>query len=66
MSTLAEIESAAEALTVAEMEELLLFIATYLRRARQSAPQPRVFSPEQIREWIAEDEADLKRLHEKP
>jgi hypothetical protein len=66
MSTLAEIEAAAEALTAEEKQELLLFLATCLRRERQSMPSPRTFAREQIDAWIAEDEADLKRLHEGP
>ncbi len=61
MSTLAEIKNAAEELTIDEMEELLLFLAIRLRTDRQMAPPPRQFSREQIRSWIAEDEADFER-----
>ena len=42
--------------------ELLLFLATCLRRERQSMPPPRRFTREQMGAWIAEDEADLERL----
>jgi hypothetical protein len=61
MSTLAEIENAAEKLSVEEKEKLLLFLATLLRSGRQQLPPPRRFTREQIGSWIAEDEADLER-----
>lgn len=66
MNTLAEIETAAEDLSAAEKQELLLFLATRLRRERQQAPPPRRFTREQMEAWIGEDEADLERLHRKP
>jgi hypothetical protein len=63
MSTLAEIESAADALPAAEKQELLLFLAARLRSAGWAdLPPPRKFSREQIEEWIAEDEADMRQL----
>jgi hypothetical protein len=66
MNTLADIENATEALSAAEKQELLLFLATRLRRERQTAPPPRRFTREQIGSWIAEDEADLERLTKSP
>jgi hypothetical protein len=66
MNTLAEIETAADDLSAAEKQELLLFLATRLRRERQKAPPPRRFTREQMAAWIGEDEADLERLHRKP
>jgi hypothetical protein len=60
MNTLADIETAAQKLSVEEKEELLLFLATQLRTGRQQLPPPRRFSREQIGSWIAEDEADLE------
>jgi hypothetical protein len=62
MSSLPEIEAATESLSAAEKQELLLFLATCLRRERQSIPSPRRFTREQVDAWIAEDEADLERL----
>ena len=62
MSTLAEIENAAEKLSAVEKEELLLFLAKRLRGERQNIPLPRRFGREQVDAWIAEDEADLQRL----
>jgi len=59
MSTLAEIEAAADALPAAQKEELLLFLAVRLREGR-ALPQPRDFTKEQMDAWIAEDEADME------
>ena len=66
MNTLADIETAANALTDAEKQELLLFLAASLRRDRINAPAPRQFSAETIKAWIAEDEADFERLSRTP
>jgi hypothetical protein len=62
MSTLAEIESAADTLPVEQKEELLLFLASRLREDRSTMPPARRFSKEQIQEWISEDEADMERF----
>ena len=62
MTTLADIESAAGALTGTEKQKLLLFLAASLRRERAQLPQPRRFSIDTQRAWIAEDEADFERL----
>ncbi len=59
MSTLAEIEVAAEALSPEEKQELLLFLAVRLREGR-TLPEPRDFTREQMDAWIAEDEADME------
>jgi hypothetical protein len=66
MNTLADIETAADALTEAEKQELLLYLAASLRRERINTPAPRRFSPETIKAWIAEDEADFERLSRSP
>jgi len=62
MNTLADIESAATTLTEAEEQELLLFLATSLRRQRAQLPPLRRFSIDMMRAWIAEDEADFGKL----
>jgi hypothetical protein len=62
VNTLADIETAADALTDEEKQELLLFLAASLRRERARGPAPRRFSADTMRAWIAEDEADLERL----
>ena len=64
MSTLAEIEKAAEQLTPQQQQELMLFLGARLRADRSSLPEPRQFSREQVQSWVAEDEADLKRFRE--
>jgi len=57
MSKLAQIETAAESLSVQEKEELLRFLAMRLRKER-SDPAPRVYSDEEVASMLAEDEAE--------
>ena len=64
MSTLAEIESAADALPPEEMQELLLFVAERLRAIRTRSPEPRKFTREQMDAWIAEDNEDMRQIRE--
>ncbi len=64
MSTLAEIEKAAEKLPTQQKQELMLFLGAKLRAERTNLPEPRQFSREQMQSWIADDEAELKRLRE--
>jgi hypothetical protein len=61
MSTLAEIEIAADSLSPEEKEELLRFLAMRLRKERPQ-PTPRIYSDEELAAMIAEDEADGARL----
>lgn len=63
MTTLAEIESAADSLPPEQKQELFLFLAARLRGAGQ-LPPPREFSPEQIAAWIADDEEGMRRFRE--
>ena len=62
MSTLAEIEKAADALSPEEKERLILFLAARLRGEGVRTPPPRTLSREQVDAWIAEDEAELRAL----
>ncbi|MBI4517164.1 MAG: hypothetical protein HY699_15265 [Deltaproteobacteria bacterium] len=62
MSTLAEIEAAADALPAEQQEELFLFLATRLRAESGPLPPPREFSREQMERWIADDEAGYRRF----
>jgi len=62
MRTIAEIEAAAEILFAEEKQELLIFLAARLRTDRATLPQPRKFSKEEMEAWIAEDEADMRRI----
>ncbi len=64
MSTLAEIEAAADALSPEQKQELLLFLAERLRAQGGPPPEPRTFSREQMAGWIDEDDADMKRFRE--
>ena len=64
MSTLAEIEEAADALSPEQKQELLLFLAARLRAQGAILPRPRKFTHEQIASWIKEDEADMRRFIE--
>ena len=62
MSTLAEIESAATALSSREKAELLLFVTGQLRAEGAPLPEPRLFSPEQLQAWMDEDEDDMRNF----
>lgn len=62
MSTLAEIETAADALSPEEKEQLILFLAARLRGEGARTPPPRTFTRAQLDAWIAEDEAELRAL----
>ena len=62
MSTLAEIEQAAETLPPEQQQELLLFLATRLHGKGGALPPPRDIPREQIEKWIAEDEAGHRRF----
>jgi hypothetical protein len=64
MTTLSEIEAAAEALPADQKRQLLLFLAERLRAERAPLPQPRRFGRRQIDQWVADDEADGKRFRE--
>lgn len=64
MSTLTEIEQAADRLSPEEKEELFLFLATRLRASEADLPPPREFSREQMDRWIAEDEEGHRRFRD--
>jgi hypothetical protein len=64
MSSLLEIEAAADALPAQQKQELLIFLATRLRADGARLPNPRRFSREQMAAWIAEDEADMRRFRQ--
>ena len=61
MSTRDEIEAAAEKLPKAQQRELLSFLARRLR-ASEALSEPRLFSEEQSKAWMDEDEEDMRRL----
>ena len=63
MSTLAEIETAADSLSSEEKEELLRFLAMRLRKDR-AMPKPRIYSDAALATMLAEDEADGERFRQ--
>jgi hypothetical protein len=62
MSTLTEIESAADGLSAEQKQELILFLAARLRKETAELPSPREISQEQIAQWIADDEGGFRRF----
>jgi hypothetical protein len=62
MSTLAEIEAAADALPAEQKQELILFLAARLRAGASELSPPREFTREQIEKWIADDEEGYRRF----
>ncbi len=64
MGSLSEIEAAVEGLPEGQMQELLLFLAAKLRAKNAQMPAPRKFTTQQIKTWIAEDEADMRQFNE--
>jgi hypothetical protein len=65
VSSLAEIDAAAKALSLQEQRELLLSIASRLRAEPGALPEPRLFPQDVIRSWIDQDEADMRQFREK-
>jgi hypothetical protein len=63
MSTLVEIETAADSLSSEEKEELLRFLAMRLRGNRR-LPKPRIYSDEELATMLAEDEAEGERFRQ--
>ena len=64
MTTLAEIEAAAESLPLEQKQQLLQFLTAKLRAQGVQLPEPRKFSREQVEKWVAQDEADMRRFRE--
>ena len=62
VSTLSEIEVAAERLVPEQQQELMLFLAARLRAQGAKRPEPQKFSPAEMAAWVAEDEADMQRF----
>jgi len=63
MTTLAEIETAAAALSDAEKQQLLLFLAAGLQAQGAPLPETPLRSREMMFDWMAEDEAAMRRIH---
>ncbi|MFM8952374.1 MAG: hypothetical protein ACKOOF_04835 [Planctomycetaceae bacterium] len=62
MQSLVDIEQAVQNLSAEQQAELLLFVAERLRSQRVPLPEPREFSPEQLKAWLDEDEQAMDRF----
>ena len=62
MSTLLEIEKAAEMLSSDQQRELFGFLLGNLRMDGPPLMVPRIFSSEEMNAWMDEDEADLREI----
>jgi hypothetical protein len=63
MTTLAEIETAAAALSDTEQQQLMLFLAARLQAQGVPLPETLLLSRELRTDWMAEDEAAMRRIH---
>jgi hypothetical protein len=62
MSTLSEIEAAADQLPPEQQQELLLYLGARLHAAGGTIPPARDIPLEQIHAWIVEDEEGYRRF----
>ena len=62
MTTLAEIETAAETLSVPEQQQLMLYLAARLHSQGESLPHDPSIASGGIGDWMAEDEAAMRRI----
>ena len=62
MSTLVEIEAAADALPPPQQQELILHLARRLRASGGPLSEPRLFSEQQVKAWLDEDEEDMRQF----
>jgi len=62
MSTLMEIEQATVKLPAEDQKRLLRFLLRILPANEAELPDPRIFSNEEIQNWLAEDEASMRRF----
>ena len=62
VTTLAEIETAAAALSDSEKQQLMLFLAASLRAQGAPLPERLLLPRERMTDWMAEDEAAMRRI----
>lgn len=62
MSTLAEIEQAAEVLPVEQKQRLVAFLLAGLRKGGAQLPPPRDIPKAAIEQWVAEDEEGFRKF----
>jgi hypothetical protein len=63
MITLAEIELAANALSASEKQQLMLFLAARLQAEGTPLPFTADLPRDMKTDWMAEDEAAMRRFH---
>ena len=63
MTTLAEIKTAANALPPPEQQQLLLFLVASLQAQGTPLPETSALPREVKTDWMAEDEAAMRRFH---
>lgn len=61
MGTLTQVQAGIDALSLEQKWELLRFLVARLRVEAGDLPLPRKFPPEQIAQWVSEDEGELGR-----
>ena len=66
MTTLDEIETAAAALSDAEKQHLMRFLAARLQAQSALPPETPFFAREKMTDWMSEDEAAMRRLRPGP
>jgi hypothetical protein len=66
MTTLDEIETAAAALSDAEKQHLMRFLAARLQAQGAPPPETPFLSREKMTDWMAEDEAAMRRVRPGP
>jgi hypothetical protein len=66
MNTLADIASASEVLSAQEKQQLMLFLADRLREEGTSLPALAGNSSGILTDWMAEDEAAMRRFCSNP
>jgi hypothetical protein len=62
VTTLAEIATAADALSAPEKQRLMLFLAARLQAQGAPLPETPLLPRELMTDWMAEDEAAMRRL----
>ncbi len=63
MTTLAEIQAAIDALPASQTQDLLVYVAARLKVMGAALPETHMLSPERMIDWMAEDEAAMRRFH---
>jgi hypothetical protein len=63
MTTLAEIQAAIDALPARETQDLLVYVAARLKAQGVALPEAHAVTRDQRIDWMAEDEAAMRRFH---